>query len=127
MAYVRAHETTLKRNDKALMRYEVVWREPVRDDFGLLTGHTRARYETFPTREAAEARRDELNAARYTTGTSALAEQCKAGELRAGCGLDPRWFRDHPPAAAGARRGTGSVRAAGQPRRTRPESWADRG
>ncbi|MGE5696634.1 MAG: tyrosine-type recombinase/integrase [Candidatus Sericytochromatia bacterium] len=36
--------------------------------------------ENYPTREAAEARRDELNAARHTTGTSALAEQRKAGE-----------------------------------------------
>jgi integrase len=81
MAYVRAHETKQKRNGKALKRYEVVWREPVRDSFGLPTGTTRARQETYPTREAAEARRDELNAARHTTGTSALAEQRKAGEL----------------------------------------------
>jgi len=81
MAYVRAHETKQKRNGKALKRYEVVWREPVRDSFGLSTGKTRARQETHPTREAAEARRDELNAARHTTGTTALAEQRKAGEL----------------------------------------------
>ncbi|ACC42849.1 prophage integrase [Mycobacterium marinum M] len=81
MAYVRAHETKQKRNGKALKRYEVVWRESVRDEFGLPTGQTRARQESYPTREAAEARRDELNAARHTTGTSALAEQRKAGEL----------------------------------------------
>jgi len=81
MAYVRAHETKQKRNGKVLKRYEVVWREPVRDDFGLPTGQTRARQETCATREAAEARRDELNAARHTTGTSTLAEQRKAGEL----------------------------------------------
>jgi integrase len=81
MAYVRAHETRQKRNGKALKRYEVVWREPVRDGFGLPTGQTRARQETCATREAAEARRDELNAARHTTGTSGLAEQRKAGEL----------------------------------------------
>jgi integrase len=57
------------------------WREAVRDDFGLPTGQLRARRETYPTRDSAEARRDELNAARHTTGTSALAEQRKAGEL----------------------------------------------
>jgi integrase len=81
MAYVRAHETKQKRNGKPIRTYAVVWREPVRDDFGLPTGQLRARRETYPTREAAEARRDELNAARHTTGTSALAEQRKAGEL----------------------------------------------
>jgi integrase len=81
MAYVRAHETKQKRNGKALKRYEVVWRELVRDDFGLPTGTTRARQESYPTRGAAEARRDELNAARHTTGTTALATQRKAGEL----------------------------------------------
>ena len=81
MAYIRAHETTQKRKGKVVKRYEVVWREPVRDDFGLPTGRTRARQESYPTREAAEARRDELNSARHTTGTTALAEQRKAGEL----------------------------------------------
>ncbi|OBK18584.1 tyrosine-type recombinase/integrase [Mycobacterium asiaticum] len=81
MAYVRAHETKQKRNGKPIKTYAVVWREPVRDDFGLPTGQLRARRETYPTREVAEARRDELNAARHATGTSALAEQRKAGEL----------------------------------------------
>jgi integrase len=81
MAYVRAHETKQKRNGKSIRTYAVVWREPVRDDFGLPTGQLRARRETHATRDAAEARRDELNAARHTTGTSGLAEQRKAGEL----------------------------------------------
>lgn len=81
MAYVRTHETKQKRNGKPIKTYAVVWREPVRDDFGLPTGQLRARRETYATREAAEARRDELNAARHTTGTTALAEQRKAGDL----------------------------------------------
>lgn len=81
MAYVRAHETKQKRNGKPIKTYAVIWREAVRDDFGLPTGQLRARRETDSTREAAEARRDELNAARHTTGTTALAEQRKAGEL----------------------------------------------
>jgi integrase len=91
LAYVRAYQTTRKRNGKPVKTYAVVWREPVRDHFGLpipensdhLDGpqQMRARRETYPTREAAEARRDELNAARHGTGTSALAEQRKAGDL----------------------------------------------
>jgi integrase len=81
MAYVRAHETRQKRNGKPIRSYAVIWREPVRDDFGLPTGKLHARRETYATRDAAEARRDELNAARHTTGTSALAEQRVAGEL----------------------------------------------
>lgn len=81
MAYVRAHETKQRRNGKVVKTYAVVWREPVRDEFGLPTGPTRARRETYPTRDAAEARRDELNAAKHThAGTSALAEQRAKGE-----------------------------------------------
>ncbi|MCK8646891.1 tyrosine-type recombinase/integrase [Mycobacterium colombiense] len=91
MAYIRAHETTEKRNGKPVKTYAVVWREPERDAFGLPMPvnpenpdgpkRMRARRETYRSREAAEARRDELNAARHTTGTSALAEQRKAGDL----------------------------------------------
>lgn len=94
MAYIRASDTKGRRNGKALKRYEVVWREPVRDSFGLPVplnpAHPdgakkmRARQESYPTREAAQARVDELNAARHTTGTNTLAEQRKAGELTFG-------------------------------------------
>jgi integrase len=91
VAYIRTHETTERRNGKPVKTYAVLWREPARDQFGLPVAlnldhpdgpkRMRARRETYPTREAAEARRDELNAARHTTGTSALAEQRKAGDL----------------------------------------------
>lgn len=91
MAYIRAHETTQRRNGKAVKRYEVVFSDFVRDEMGLPvpvdpakpTGRkkTRARQESFATREDAEARRDELNAARHTLGTSSLADQRKAGDL----------------------------------------------
>ncbi|WP_353961356.1 hypothetical protein [Antrihabitans cavernicola] len=67
------------------------WTEPVRDAMGLPIPvnpakpdgrkRTRARQESFGTREDAEARRDELNAARHTTGTATLADQRKAGDL----------------------------------------------
>jgi hypothetical protein len=80
MAHIRTYETTERRKGKSVRVYRVVWREPVRDKYGLPTTKMRARQENYSAREAAEARRDELNAARHTTGTSALAEQRKAGE-----------------------------------------------
>ena len=94
MAYIKVHETKRKRDGKPIKRYQVIWREPVRDSFGLPVPvnpahpdgpkRTRNRAERYPTREAAEARRDELNAARHTVGTSALAEQRAKGELPLG-------------------------------------------
>ena len=91
MAYIKVHETRRKRNGKVVKRYQVIWREPVRDQFGLPVPvnpehpdgpkRTRNRAERYDTREAAEARRDELNAARHTSGTAVLAEQRKAGDL----------------------------------------------
>lgn len=80
MAYVRAHQTKEKRNGKPVKRYEVCWREPATDPTtGLPTGKMRSRQESYPTREAAEVRRDELNAARHTGTTTALADAKKAG------------------------------------------------
>jgi integrase len=82
MAYVRSYETKRRRNGKPVRTYQVVWREAARDEFGVrVSGKYHTRAEAYPTREAAEARRDELNAARHTTGTNALADQRKAGEL----------------------------------------------
>lgn len=81
MAYIRSYDTTQKRKGKTVKRYEVVWREPLRDAFGLPTGNVRSRQESYPSREAAEARRDELNAAKHSRGTGVLADAKKAGEL----------------------------------------------
>lgn len=91
MAYIKVHETRAKLNGKPVKRYAVIWREPVRDSFGLPVPvnpdrpdgpkRTRNRAERYDTRETAQARVDELNAARHTTGTSALVEQRKAGGL----------------------------------------------
>ena len=91
MAYIKAIETSQKRNGKPVKRYAVIWREPVRDKFGLPVPENsdhpdgpkrmRNRSERYPTREAAQARVDELNVAKHTTGTSALADAKKAGEL----------------------------------------------
>jgi integrase len=84
MAHIRSYDTQRKRKGKTVRVYRVVWREPERDPFGLPTGKTVAQQENYPTRELAEARRDELNAARHTTGTTTLAEQRKAGVLTFG-------------------------------------------
>jgi integrase len=83
MAYIRAHDTTQKRNGKTVKRYEVAWREQATDANGLpIPGRMRSRQESYPTRELAEARRDELNNAKHNIGgTSALADAKKAGEL----------------------------------------------
>lgn len=90
MAYIRAYETTQRRNGKAVKRYEVVFTEPVRDEMGLPvpvdpakpTGRkkTRARQESFATREDAEARRDELNAAKHHVSAQTPSEQRRLGD-----------------------------------------------
>ncbi|MBF6131603.1 site-specific integrase [Nocardia otitidiscaviarum] len=91
MAWIKPYETKDRRNGKPVKSYIVIWKEPARDAFGLPipadpnrpNGRKKQvqQQETYPNREAAEARRDELNAARHTTGTSALAEARKAGDL----------------------------------------------
>jgi integrase len=91
MAYIKAIETSQKRSGKPVKRYAVIRREPVRDKFGLPVPENpdhpdgpkrmRNRSERYPTRKAAQARVDELNAAKHTTGMSALADAKKAGEL----------------------------------------------
>lgn len=80
MAHVRAHDTTRRRNGKTVKRYEVVWREPAKDPNGLpVPGKFRSRQETYPSRKAAEARADELNAAKHTVGgTAAVADARQA-------------------------------------------------
>ncbi|MGV0715907.1 hypothetical protein ABQE93_10920 [Mycolicibacterium sp. XJ662] len=91
---MKVMDTARKRNGKPVKSYAVIWREPVHDDFGLPVPEDAAhpdgpkkmrnRSERYPTRPAAQARVDELNAAKHTTRTSALAEQRKAGELSFG-------------------------------------------
>ena len=84
MAHIRTHNTTQRnrRSGKPVKRYEVVWREQATDANGLPTRAWRARQESYATRKQAEVRRDELNNAKHTaTGTTALADAKKAGEL----------------------------------------------
>ncbi|WP_368834108.1 hypothetical protein [Mycobacterium intracellulare] len=84
MAYIRSFDTKQRYKGKAVKRYEVVWREPATDASGLPNGKMRSRQESYPTRHAAEARRDELNNSKHSGGTSALAQQRKAGMLTFG-------------------------------------------
>lgn len=89
MAYIKVMDTTRKRNGKPVKSYAVIWREQVCDEFGLPVPEDpdrpngpkrmRNRSERYPTRPAAQARVDALNAARHTTGTSALADQKAKG------------------------------------------------
>lgn len=111
MAYIRSYDTTQKRKGKTVKRYEVVWREPVRDQFGLPVPanpdhpdgpkRTRSRQESYLTREAAEARRDELNAAKHTSGTGVLADAKRAGSCHSGTTPVPgsSHRESRPPAA----------------------------
>lgn len=90
MAYLRVRETKKRNKGKPVLAYVVEWREQVRDDFGLPVPvnpahpsgpkRMRARQETYDDRDTAQARVDELNAAKHTTGTSALANAKAAGE-----------------------------------------------
>jgi integrase len=92
MPYIRSHETTRRKNGKPAKRYEVCWREPVKDAFGVPVPldpnrpdgpkRMRPRQERFTDRKDAEALRDKLNAAKRTPGgTTALADAREAGEL----------------------------------------------
>lgn len=91
MAWIKTRDTAARHRGKPVKAYVVIWKETERDDYGLPIPadpakpngrkKTANRQETFPTREAAEARRDELNAARHTNGTSVLADQRIAGDL----------------------------------------------
>jgi hypothetical protein len=91
MAYIRERVTRTHDNGKPVKHYVVAWRETERDGFGLpIPKHpnrpdgpkrTRAQQETYDSRDKAEARRDELNAARHTTGPANLTQQRRVGDL----------------------------------------------
>ncbi|MHC3004158.1 tyrosine-type recombinase/integrase [Gordonia sp. GN26] len=91
MAWIKTYETKDRKRGKPVKTYRVIWKDVERDSYGLPIPvdpqnpegrkRTRNRQESFATREDAEARRDELNAAKHTGQTSALAEQKKAGDL----------------------------------------------
>jgi len=91
MAWIKAYETQDRKHGKAVKTYRVIWKEVERDAYGVPIPYdpakpngrkrTRNRQESFATREEAEARRDELNAAKHSGQTSALADQKVAGDL----------------------------------------------
>ena len=56
MAYIRERETgKVDKFDNPILSYQVVWREPVRDEFGAPTGKSKQTSETFPTERKAKA------------------------------------------------------------------------
>lgn len=56
MAYIRKRETgKLDKSGNPTVSYQVVWREPVRDDFGAPTGKFKQTSETFSTERTAKA------------------------------------------------------------------------
>ena len=57
MAYIRKRTTgQLDKHGDPVVSYQVVWREPVRDEFGAPTGKFKQTSETFPTERKAKAR-----------------------------------------------------------------------
>ena len=79
MAHIRTYETAERRKVSRYVSTGWSGESLSATSSGLPTKNTCSAGERPQTR-AAEARRDELNAARHTTGTSALREQRKAGE-----------------------------------------------
>lgn len=90
MAYIRTQDTKVRSRGKALKRYIVCWREDAVDTETRLSiplnpanpdgpKKKRSRQESYSCRDEAEARRDELNAARHLGGTATLAEARKLG------------------------------------------------
>ena len=82
MAYIGTYTTTHRnrRSGKPVKRYEVVWREQAKDANGLPTRATRARQESYATRQQAEVtprptQRREAHPNRH----NALADAKKAG------------------------------------------------
>ncbi|GLD20343.1 hypothetical protein Mkiyose1385_44420 [Mycobacterium kiyosense] len=63
-ATIRKRETgKLDKRGNPLLTYQVRWREPVRDQFGVPTGKHRHRGEAFPTEEQANARKAKVDQA----------------------------------------------------------------
>jgi integrase len=79
MAYIRKRETgQLDKYGNPLVSYQVVWREPVRDEFGAPTGKLKQTSETFPTERKAKAHQrkveNELDSAAGVSPSSAKAK-----------------------------------------------------
>lgn len=79
MAYIRKRTTgKVDRFGNAVVTYQVVWREPVRDEFGAPTGRLKQTSETFPTERKAKTRlrkvEDALDGAKGIDPSSAKAK-----------------------------------------------------
>lgn len=73
MAYIRKRKTgKLDKSGNPVVSHQVVWREPIRDEFGAPTGDTKQTSETFPTERLAKAHLRKIE-----------------NDLESGHGLDP--------------------------------------
>ncbi|GAA2426984.1 tyrosine-type recombinase/integrase [Mycolicibacterium llatzerense] len=80
MAYIRKRETgKLDKFGNAIISYQVVWREPVRDEFGAPTGKYKQTSETFPTeRKAKTCQRKVEEALEGARGIDPSSQKAKA-------------------------------------------------
>jgi hypothetical protein len=80
MAYIRKCETgQLDKFGNPLVSYQVVWREPVRDEFGAPMGKLKQTSETFPTERKAKAHQRKVeNELESAAGVSPSSQKAKA-------------------------------------------------
>lgn len=80
MAYIRKRETgKLDKFGNPTTSYQVVWREPVRDEFGAPTGKLKQTSETFPTERKAKAHQRKVeNDLENAAGVSPSSAKAKA-------------------------------------------------
>lgn len=80
MAYIRKRETgRLDKFGNPTTSYQVVWREPVRDEFGAPTGKLKQTSETFPTERKAKAHQRKVeNDLESAAGVSPSSAKAKA-------------------------------------------------
>ncbi|WP_019972003.1 tyrosine-type recombinase/integrase [Mycobacterium sp. 141] len=80
MAYIRERSTgKLDKFGNPVVSYQVVWREPVRDEFGAPTGKLKQTSETFPTERKAKAHMRKVeNDLDTAAGVSPSAAKAKA-------------------------------------------------
>lgn len=80
MAYIRKRETgKLDKFGNPITSFQVVWREPVRDEFGAPTGKFKQTSETFPTERKAKAHQRKVeNELENAAGISPSSAKAKA-------------------------------------------------
>lgn len=82
MAFIRTRSTgKVDKRGEPILSYQVVWREPVRDDFGVPTGQHKQTSETFPTEKTAKARQRSVETDLETAkGVDPSSQRAKANK-----------------------------------------------